>query len=238
MNELDTFVNDIVKVLDKDGILVIQQNYLVGMLIKNALDNIVHEHLTYFSLLSLEPLLKRHGLEIFDVKLTDVNGGSFRTLICYKGKRKIDSSVKDLRNTEILMNLNNKQTYIAWGKKVLGIIKDLHDFIEEEVQKGKKVYLLAASTRGNSLLQAAHLDSSLIMGASERNPDKWGKKIASVNILIVSEEEARKAKPDYFLILPWFFAKEIIAREKDYLMKGGKLILPLPELKIISKEDL
>ena len=77
------------------------------------------------------------------------------------------------------------------------------------------------------------MNKKLIPYAVERNPEKWGKKIASVGIPIISEQQARKDKPDYMLVLPWFFKEEFLKREKEYLEKGGHLIFPLPQLEII-----
>jgi NDP-4-keto-2,6-dideoxyhexose 3-C-methyltransferase len=90
-----------------------------------------------------------------------------------------------------------------------------------------------ASTRGNTLLQYFGLDNKLIQKAVERNPEKWGTKIASVGIPIISEEQARKEKPDYMLVLPWFFKEEFLEREKEYLKSGGHFIFPLPQFELI-----
>jgi len=91
IDEPNTFVSDVAKLLHDDGIFVIQQNYL-GLMIENrAFDNIVHEHLEYYSLNSLENLLNRHGLEVFHIELRKINGGSFRTYVAHKNKRKINN---------------------------------------------------------------------------------------------------------------------------------------------------
>ena len=102
-----------------------------------------------------------------------------------------------------------------------------------EIKKGKKIYVYGASTRGSTLLQYFKLSSKLIPFAVERNPEKWGKKIASVGIPIISEEQARRTNPEYMLVLPWFFKEEFLKREKDYLEKGGHFIFPLPKFEIV-----
>jgi NDP-4-keto-2,6-dideoxyhexose 3-C-methyltransferase len=79
------------------------------------------------------------------------------------------------------------------------------------------------------------IDKRLIKKAVERNPEKWGKRIASIGIPIISEEEGRKERPDYMLVLPWFFKKEFVEREAEYLKNGGKLIFPLPQVEVIDK---
>ena len=227
LSDPNKFVSDIVRVLDNDGIWVIQQNYVGSMLSQMAFDNICHEHLEYYSLASLEKLLNRHGLEVFDVQMSDINGGSFRTFV-----RHMDN-VKKLRIMERKMKLDNQWTYLLFAMKVKGVKQKLYTFIKERVDEGKKIYLYGASTRAGTILQYCGLDKTLITAAVERNPEKWGKNIASVGIPIISEEQARKEKPNFMLIGPWFFKDEIVRREKEYLDAGGHLIFPLPKMEVL-----
>ena len=241
LDEPNKFVSDVAKCLDKDGVFIIQMAYLPSMLFKNMFDNICHEHLEYYSLLSLENLLKRHNLEVFDVELNDINGGSFRIYIKHKdGGQSIKISegaqqrIDNLKRNEEKLELNDKKIYEDFAERVEKIKKEVFDFIKGEVEKGKKVYVYGASTKGNTLLQYFNLDNSLIKAAAERNSVKWGKKTVGTNIPIISEEQARAEKPDYFLILPWHFLKEFKEREAEYLKSGGKFIIPLPEFKVIG----
>src|SRR5882724_4564571 len=233
MEDPNEFVADVKKALDKNGIFIVQQNYLVKMLIQNAFDNIVHEHLEYYSLIAMQNLLKRHGLEVFDLELRALNGGSFRTYIGYEKKRPVSNAVYEQLELENLIGLNRKKIYTDFAKRIKENKKILHAFIADEVRKGKKIYLYGASTRGNTLLQYFDLDNKLIEKAIERNPEKWGKKNASVGIPIISEEQARAEKPDYMLVLPWFFKTEFLKREKKYLASGGHFIFPLPKFEIV-----
>lgn len=233
MEDPNKFVADVKKIMKEDGVFVIQQNYLVSMLKINAFDNIVHEHLEYYSLLSLNNLLEKHGMEVFDVETRTLNGGSFRTYIALKGKRKISKSVLDMQRMEKRLKLNNKKIYLDFAKRIAKEKEKITEFIRKEVKKGKRVYLYGASTRGNTMLQYFGIDHKLIQFAVERNPEKFGKIISSVGIPIISEEQARKDKPEYMLVLPWFFKEEFLKREKDYLKSGGHFIFPLPKLEII-----
>ncbi len=233
MEHPNKFVSDVIKILKDDGVFVIQQNYLVKMLTQNAFDNIVHEHLEYYSLTSLQNLLGQHGLEVFDLELRDLNGGSFRTYICKKDKFPITNYVREQLQLESLINLKRQKIYTDFAKRIKSIKKDVYEFIKREHENGKKIYIYGASTRGNTLLQYFDLDNKLIDKAVERNPEKWGTNIASVGIPIISEDQARKEQPDYMLVLPWFFKEEFLQREKDYLKSGGHFIFPLPALEIV-----
>lgn len=227
LEDPNKFVSDLVKILDDDGILIIEQNYLPRMLQQNAFDNIVHEHIEYYSLTSLEHLLNKHYLEVVGMRETSINGGAFRVYVKHM------NTLDRYRRMEEKMKINNKWTYMLFSLRIQKIKAQLVKFIKDETDKGKIVYAYGASTRGNSLLQYCGLDSKLIKAAVERNPEKWGKNISSLNIPIISEEQARKDKPDYMLILPWFFKEEFLVREKAYLEAGGHFIFPLPEVEVI-----
>lgn len=190
------------------------------MLEQNAVDNICHEHVEYYSLHTMQELLKRHDMEVYKVEFNDLNGGSFRTFISNKGEKEIDSSV----------NLKEDFDYSAFAQRSRENADELHDFIKGENEKGKRTYIYGASTRGGTLMQFAHLEG-LISKAMERNPDKWGKVYNGATM--ISEQQGRDEKPDYLLMLPWFFEEEMVKREKEYLENGGRFIVPLPRLKII-----
>ena len=239
------FVSDIKQTLHKDGLWVLQMSYLPLMLEQMAFDNICHEHLEYYSLESLKPLLEKHGLKIVDCQFNDVNGGSFRVYI-----RKNDANeskfatapyrsvaayrVQSALSHEKSLNLKNKQTYLDFYKNSLNLKTQTVDFIKKERAKGKKIWGYGASTKGNTLLQWFGLDNTLIDAIAERSPAKFGLRTVGTNIPIRSEEEMRKAQPDYLLILPWHFIKEFKQREVEYLKKGGKFIVPCPKFEIIS----
>ncbi len=232
LDDPNKFVADMRDILDDDGVIIIQQNYLVNMLQNHAYDNIVHEHLEYYSLTSLEHLLNRHYLKVVDVEENTINGGSFRVYVKHM------TPLEKMRVKEKQFKLDSTSTYLLWGMQINLLRKKLYKFVKGQVDKGKTVYCYAASTRGSTLLQACNLDNTLITAAVERNPEKFGKIMASTGIPIISEEQARKYKPDFMLVLPWFFVDGFIEREKEYLKQGGKFIIPLPKFKIIGGEDI
>ncbi len=100
--------------------------------------------------------------------------------------------------------------------------------------EGKKMHVYGASTKGNTILQYAGIDGSLIEAAADRNPDKWGSETIGTKIPIISEEDSRAMKPDYYLALPWHFLAEFLEREQEFLQRGGKFIVPLPEVRVVG----
>jgi len=239
LDKPNKFLEDIVSCLDNDGLFVIQQNYLVKMLEQNAFDNICHEHREYYSLFTLENLLRKHGLKVFDVEQNDINGGSIRTYVRFKDNKKLrgfegaEDRIRNLLDEEKRMKLDTLKPYQEFASRISAIKDKLTGFLKQEKEKGKEIWIYGASTRGNVALQYFGLGPDLITCVADMNPDKWKKKTVGSLIPITSPEEIRKAQPDYLLVNTWHFFDEIKKQEKEYHNKGGKFIVALPEFRIV-----
>jgi hypothetical protein len=239
LEDPNTFVEDIKKCLDENGVWIIQMNYLGLMLENNTYDNICHEHLEYYSLLSLSNLLQRHDMEALDVELNDVNGGSFRIYVKHKGSKVqgFPGSAERLekqKKYEEKKGFDNYKVYDKFAQKMEKSKIELMAFLNQESKKGKKIFIYGASTRGLVVLQYAGIDKKLIKAATDMNPEKWGKYIVGTGIPIVSIEQYRKEKPDYLFVLPYHFLEEIKEQEKEFLNAGGKMIVAIPKFELIS----
>ena len=136
------------------------------------------------------------------------------------------------------LEYGKKKTYINFKKDIDKQKNNLLKLLKK-IKKQKKLVLgYGASTKGNTLLQYYGIDQKLLPGIAERQKQKVGRLTVGSWIPIISEEEMRKKKPDYLLVLPWQFIHEFIIREKEFLKKGGKFIVPLPEVKIIGFSDI
>ena len=167
--------------------------------------------------------------------MNSINGGSFAVTACkqdavYQSNRPI---IDWLLKQEDDMGLDTPKPYRDFEERVYRHRKNLTELIKSLVADGKKIFGYGASTKGNVLLQFCELTSDHIPFIAEVNKEKYGSFTPGTHIPIVSEEEAKAMNPDYFLVLPWHFKDNILAREKDYLAKGGKFIFPLPEIEII-----
>lgn len=230
------FVQDIKKILDKDGVWILEQSYMPTMLKNNSFDTICHEHLEYYSLKQIEWMIEKNDMKIINVELNDINGGSFRIYVCHKNsqhKYNIDN-INNIFLIEKEMRLDTEIPFKNFRNNIINLRNKLFNLIREEKENGKSIFLYGASTKGNVILQYCGLDNKLITGAADRNPEKWGLLTPGTKIPITSEEEARNEKPDYFLVLPWHFRNEFLERESEYLESGGKFIFPLPEIEIFG----
>lgn len=229
------FLGEMVKLMRDDGVLIIQQNYLLATLQNNAYDNICHEHIGYHTLMSMEHLFDRFGLECVDVSTSMVNGGVLRTVCQKKGVGTPTKAVQAQRDIETAYGLDTDLPYKRFANNVKNTAHELKELIDSINVSGKKCYIYGASTRGGTIWQYVGLDVKDLPYAVERNPDKIGKKIAAIGVPIISEEQARLDKPDYMLVSIWFFASSVKEREVEYLKNGGRLIIPLPSLEVICQ---
>ena len=230
----ELFIESVKDLLHKDGIFVVQFTDLLSMLKCNAFDNICHEHIEYYSLRDLDLLFKTSNMDIFDVEYNNINGGSVRVWVCHKGSRKISPRVSEALAIEDDYLQSNPPK--IFSSRILKEKSKLLSIISAIKNSNEKIYVLGASTKGNTLLQHYNLTSDLIDCALEINKEKFGLRTIGTNIPVIPEEEGLKQKPDYLLCLPWHFRDFFISRFKDYLLSGGKLIFPLPSVTVITKE--
>jgi hypothetical protein len=243
LEEPNKFVADIAQCLDDQGLWIIQMNYLGLMMEDHTYDNISHEHLEYYSFISVENLLKRHNFEIFDTELNDVNGGSYRLYIRKVGAKLNElpgaaQRVKDLRNKELAQGYDDLHVYANYAREIAVLKDEVMAILTREQKAGKRIYIYGASTRGLVVLQYCGIDKKYIAAAVDKNSDKWGKYIVGTGIQVISFDDYRKNLPDYLLVLPYQFKQEIMNQERDFLMQGGKMIFALPKVEVITKNDL
>jgi hypothetical protein len=245
LEDPDSFIKDVDAVMDNDGLWVMQLSYTPLMIKQMAFDNICHEHIFYYSLFNLKSLLAKHGFDIVDCQLNDINGGSFRVYIMKSSSNKsVFSSqphrdvsnfrINSLLEYERTLKMDSEETWKQFFLDIEALKEKTVNFIKAEKAKGKTIWGYGASTKGNTLLQYFKLDHTLIDGIAERSTYKWGLRTVGTDIPIFSEDEMRKAKPDYLLVLPWHFINEFCERESDFLKGGGKFIVPCPNFEIIG----
>jgi SAM-dependent methyltransferase len=228
------FVKDVASVLAPDGLWVFEQSYLPLMVERGSFDTICHEHLEYYGMHQIDILLRRHKLRAFDVKVNDVNGGSFQIWACHEfGPYPTNAAAVDL-----LLRKEQIEGYLT--ARPLQALRDATeaartqtlDFLKRCAESGKLVHGYGASTKGNTLLQYFGVTPRLLPAISDRNADKYGARTPATNIPIISEEDSRAAKPDFYFVLPWHFRDGFITRERAFLERGGKFVFPLPRFEI------
>jgi len=233
------FAMAIREMLAPDGTWIVEMSYMPQMLAMNSYDTICHEHLEYYSLSVLEFIMRRAGLRIYRVALNDINGGSIRCYVTHaKSTIPQDESVEQMRIKEFDLELDTDKPYASFQKRVEIHRDKLVGVLVAGKQRGLTTHIYGASTKGNTLLQWCGIDKRLIEFAADRNPMKHGAFTIGSDITIISEEESRRRKPDYYLVLPWHFKKEFVQREREFAKATGShcpgFIFPLPEIEVIQ----
>ncbi len=237
------FARAIRRVLAPEGIWIIEMSYMPLMLEMNSYDTICHEHLEYYSLAVIERIMRAAGLKVIRAELNGINGGSLRCTITHEKNFsfKVDDwqrELRALRQKEFDLKLDTDEPYRHFQDRINVHREKLLKLLTELKRAGKRIHIYGASTKGNTILQWCGIDGRLVEMAAERNPDKFGARTLGTEIPIVSEQESRALKPDYYLVLPWHFAEEFIQREKAILEAGSKMIFPLPEIRIVGSADV
>lgn len=234
------FIADIAKALRFDGVFIAQLMCLNNMISTCDIGNLAHEHLEFYSLMSLEYLLDQHGLEIYDVETNATNNQSYRFYIRHIGSPvKAENAVGAAARIHYIRleedKLLNKRFYEFFFARMEANKARILGFIGQAKEQGKSIWVYGASTKGNTILQYLGLNKDLIDGASDKSPEKWGRYTIGSNIPIFSHEMMRQHLPDYCLVLPYTFISEIIKDEsqQQWRLSGGKFIQPLPEMRII-----
>lgn len=239
------FLEDCRDVLDPDGVLIIQMNYLRTMLTENAFDNISHEHLAYYSMGTLNALVKKAGLECQGAQMNAVNGGSMRVFITHPGKNlaglsfmkqtALHADLYGMMRDETMMAMDTDDPYVAFAARQKQISQTLSKFITAKCHESE-IMVYGASTRGTALLQTLDIPSDAIDYAADRDINKLGKFMV-VNGIEIKDEEWCRQRANYFLVLPWGFMETIKRREEPWMYNGGKLLVPLPNPYLMSFDD-
>ena len=220
LEDVSEFMESVKSWLDRKGVLVIQMTDLCSMICQNAFDNIVHEHLEYWSLDAMIQVMQRFGMVVFRVETNDTNGGSLRAYCSNRGEREIDSTVEFYLKKERHIIKDGLPEFYHTMMQTLAALRA---FLLTAHQDGKKVCGIGASTKGNTLLQLLEANSSLISSIGEVSKEKFGYYTIGSSIPIRSEVEVLAENPDYLLILPWHFAGGF----KKKLI-GRNLVIPMP----------
>jgi len=229
------FSRDVAECLADDGVWVIQMAYLPAMLRTNMYDNIVHEHGGYYATHHMKWIMEQVGLEVFDVELNDVYGGSFRVFVKKRGCRGFPATERYQANLreELELGIFDPATYRAFMRRIEKTRADLRALCRKIRQEGKTIWVYGASTKGNTILQYCGLGKDDIIAAADANPFKLDKYIVGADIPIKDEATMRAARPDYLLALPYSFVEAFMNREAELIANGTKFIVPLPEVRVV-----
>lgn len=239
--EINETTSAIKKVLSVDGVFVFEVHYMGKVVEELQYDMIYHEHLYYYSLLSLMKHFAKFDMMIFDVKPVPIHAGSIRFYACNLDSKwsTQQPSVKELERKEFERGYHLSSTFSSFGEKVNKTKFALKSLLQTLKDDGKTIVGYGASGRANTILQFCELNDELLDYMIDDAPAKQGYFTPGSHLEIFpSQVLNHNTPPDYILLFAWSFLDEICKRNVDYLKSGGKIIVPLPEVKIYDINNL
>lgn len=232
VHDLHDFLEGIKILLAEDGLFICEFPYLVDLIEKVEFDTIYQEHLSYFSIIPFERLLKKHKLYLIDVQRLSIHGGSVRVFVS-KTPKKPNTRVLKLLELEKKKGLLDVQTYLRFRRRVDKVRHELVQLLWTLRLKNKRIIGYGASAKGNIILNYCRIGPETLDYIVDSIPYKQGKFTPGMHIPIFPEDKILKDQPEYTLLLAWNFADEIIKKQSEYRKKGGKFILAIPTLRIV-----
>jgi 2-polyprenyl-3-methyl-5-hydroxy-6-metoxy-1,4-benzoquinol methylase len=229
----DEFLKNLKQLLSVKGIFVFQVPHFLKLVKNREYDTIYHEHISYFGLKPLIKFFEEHQMELFDVIETEIDGGSIRCFVSFKGKFTKTSNIEKILEKENNEKIYNIERLEKFEKEVKQQKKDLNTMLKNLKNNGKKVVGVGAPAKGITLLNYCKIDNNILEYLTEKSSLKINKFCPGMHIPIVTDKKLIEDKPDYAIILAWNFADEIIENLNEYKKDGGKFLIPIPTPKIV-----
>ena len=233
LEELHSVTEGIRELLHEDGVFVVQFLYMKRIVENLAFDQIYHEHLLYYNLATLEVLLNRHGLALFDAYVSPIHGGSVMGFVTHRGKRRPSARLEELRLAERRHESNDLATYLRFAERIKQMKVENLAYLRQKRDQGKRVFGMGAPVKGNTMLNYFGVGPELIQFLVEKNELRRGLYSPGQHIPIVIEKELVEL-PDVYYVLAWNFKDEILANNQHLLKQGVEFYFPVNPKEISS----
>ncbi|MDE1811074.1 MAG: class I SAM-dependent methyltransferase [Candidatus Micrarchaeota archaeon] len=233
VTDLHEFMRGVRILLKEDGVFVVEDPYFLTFF--KTLGHVVyHQQLDYILVKAFAKLFDAHGMELIDCERIPWHGGSIRMYIAFKDVYKVNRHVQEFINEENRLVLKNEPKALkSWGGKILAQRDDMASLLKKLKRQGKSIGAIGASAKGNCLLYYSGIGPKTVDFITEKSNLKVGR-YTPLGIPIVKDEVLFRKQPDYALLLAWNFSDELLAKLSPYTSKGGKIIVPIPKLKIVG----
>lgn len=228
---LHDFISGIAKLIDDEGVITCEFPHLLNLLKNSQFDTIYHEHYSYLSITALVPIFEQYKLKVFKVEKLLTHGGSLRVFVAKNNSKwKLNHSVQDILDEELLFDPRDNEVYKSLQSKVVKIKNDLLTELTKQKANGLKISAYGAAAKGVTLLNYCGITSDTIAYVVDLNPNKQGKLLPGCDIPIVDTKILTSNPPDILLVLAWNLSSEIKLQLKDHIKLGMKLIKAIPEV--------
>ncbi len=230
--DLNGFVAGIRMLLKPDGVAVIEVPYVGDLVERCEFDTIYHQHLCYFSVRALDELFSRHGLYLNDVERLHIHGGSLRLYVERHDDRR--GRVDALIAQEHARSMDRPSFYANFSDRATVIRDELAGLLRTLRARGQRIAAYGAAAKATTLCSYVGIGRDLVEYVVDRNSHKEGRYMGGNHLPIVAPRRLHEDPPDYLLLLAWNFADEIMQQESAFRAGGGRFIIPIPEVQIVS----
>lgn len=231
--DLNGFTQGVRMLLKDDGLAVIEVPYVKDLIDRCEFDTIYHEHLCYFSLSALDRLFDRQNLVITDVERLPIHGGSIRIFASRKGGARKGESVLRLLDEEAAWGVDHPDFYRGFARRVEELKRSLRSFIFGLKEKEQRLAAYGAAAKGSTLLNYFQIGREALDFVVDRSTVKQGRYMPGVHLQVSPPARLLEEMPSHVLLLTWNFAEEILEQQAEYRRRGGRFIIPIPELRVV-----
>ena len=226
LEELHSVTEGIKAALREDGVFIVQFLYMKRIVENLAFDQIYHEHLLYYNLKTIEVLLNRHGLSMFDAYLSPIHGGSIIGFVTHKGTQEPSDRLTEMRESEVTEKSNEFATYLDFAKRIEQMKIENLTYLSQAKAAGKTIWGFGAPVKGNTLLNYFGIGTQYLDYLVEKNELRRGLYSPGMHIPLVIEGELDKL-PDIYYVLAWNFKREILANNQALIDQGVEFYFPV-----------
>lgn len=204
------FMKQVSEMLSDDGCFVFELPYWKATIESGKIDQVYHEHVSYFTVKSSQSLADAAGLKIVKLQKIDYHGGSIR-VHCKKQRPGLIEApeVEKYIAEEKSMGLFEKKTYDELMQELLSRRNRFMKTIYSLKLLDKPIIAVGAAAKGNTFLNFYNLDNSLVDYVTDTSKHKQGKYTPLTRIPITSDEIFEKYDEVYALILSWNISTKI-----------------------------
>lgn len=236
VTDLHDFAEGFKILLKPHGVATIEFPHLMKLIDENQFDTIYHEHFSYFSFFTVKEIFAKHGLSVFDVEELPTFGGSLRIFLCHTedNSKSVSNRVSDLLDRELSAGVNDLSLYLSFNEKVKKTKRKILEFLLKAKAEGKSIACYGAPAKGNTLLNYCGIRTDFIDYTVDRSPHKQGHFLPGTRIPIYHPDKIKETKPDYLVILVWNIKEEIMDQMSHIRDWGGRFVVLIPEVQVIS----
>jgi methylation protein EvaC len=222
------------RLLKADGVFMFEDPYLGDMIAKTSYDQIYDEHVFIFSATSVQRAFALFGLELVDVMPQITHGGSMRYTLAPRGSRQVSKKVNEQLAKEAALGLDQAETYLQFKANCENSRAALMQTLGRLRSQQKRVVGYGATSKSTTVINYCGITPAHVEFISDTTPIKQGRLSPGAHIPIKAYGEFAKRYPDYALLFAWNHAAEIREKEAGFVAAGGRWIVYVPEVAIVS----